>query len=54
MSKPTDLERLAVIEYRDGELLNDTQDDSKGCGNECKNCKVCFYREEQGEEADLV
>ncbi len=54
MSKPTDMEQLAVMEYPDEELLNDTQDDSKGCGNECKNCKVCFYREEQWEEEGLV
>ena len=54
MSKSTDLERLAVMEYPDEEILKDTQDDSKGCGNECKNCTVCFYPEEQWEVEEQV
>jgi hypothetical protein len=54
MRKPTDLEHYAVLEYPDGEIFIDTQDDSKGCSNECENCKVCFYHGEQWEEKELV
>ena len=54
MRKLTDLEHYVVLEYPDGGIFKDTPDDSKGCNNECANCKICFYHGEQLEEEEIV